>query len=299
MAGFCRNCGNPLADAQAFCTKCGTRVGEVSPQPQSAVAPSPTQAPPVAPAAPSVAAAPVVAPAKTGGGGTVLKILLAVVLVLFFFGAAGIASMMYIAYRVRQKAREMGINSHTFEQHKSTLSTTDVCALLPKEAVTQAIGVEVVRAEADPGSNPGCAYFVKGDAADLTAKHISQLHKKDMNKSQQETIENFGKAIFQGGAGQSGSAPSATEHPGEATVLVFNIDENAAALQIKLNRGALAGLGPMATSNIPDLGDEAFDAAGAMLIARKGDKLLRITYTTCPCDTDAVISLARKLLANL
>jgi hypothetical protein len=36
-----------------------------------------------------------------------------------------------------------------------------------------------------------------------------------------------------------------------------------------------------------------------MIMVRKGDKLIRIMYMSCPCNTDAVKPLAKQLAANL
>jgi hypothetical protein len=34
-----------------------------------------------------------------------------------------------------------------------------------------------------------------------------------------------------------------------------------------------------------------------MMLVRKGDTLIRITYISCPCNTDQIKPLARKLVA--
>ena len=73
-------------------------------------------------------------------------------------------------------------------------------------------------------------------------------------------------------------------------MISFSIDNNAAPLQMKLNRAALGHVGPVGLQAIPDLGDEAFDAYGAMMFVRKGDKLVRIMYMSCPCGTADVLA---------
>jgi uncharacterized Zn finger protein (UPF0148 family) len=296
MPGFCRNCGSPLADGQAFCVKCGTRVGEVSlpsagvPAPAAAV---PPPSPPVY-AAPAQSSAPV-APTKTS---PLVKILVAVVLVFVAFGAIAVAAMMYIGHRIHQKAEEFGLNRSPEEirESQAALSRIDGCALLSKADVTQAVKMDVVRAESTNG-NPGCTYSVSGDAADLTAKHISALHKNQLNKSQQENVENFGKTIFHGANSESNG--NVAEHPGEAPVFSFSIDNNAPQLQMRLYKATLGRLGPSVAPDIPNLGDEAFDGAGAMLFVRKGDNVVRIMYMTCPCGLDDVLPLARKIVDGL
>src|SRR5580704_16687772 len=116
MAGFCRNCGRPLADGQAFCDGCGTPaagppVRSAAPPPSSASTAPPAQRPQAAPQprphapAPQAAAA---APAKSGN--TLLKVLLIFVVVIFLFGAIGVASIWYVAHRAKQKIHEMGLD---------------------------------------------------------------------------------------------------------------------------------------------------------------------------------------------
>lgn len=300
MASFCTKCGARLNEGQGFCSGCGAATGASSAAQPSAPAPSAptTSATAVPPAAAPPVFAPVAAPAApaSSGGSTLAKILIAIVAVFVLLGAIGIASVVYIGYRVKKKAHEIGINSATFEQHAPTMRGVNACRLLPKEDVSQAIGIEIVRAEAATGSDPGCVYSVKGDAADMTAKHAALMQKNQTSKSDQDTIENFAKGIFHAQAQQDSSM---SDHPGETPAFAFGIDENNAQLQMRLNKGTLGTLGPFALSTIPDLGDEAFDVAGAMLFVRKGDKLVRIMYMTCPCHRDDVLPLARKIVDNL
>jgi hypothetical protein len=291
MAGFCRNCGSPLADGQGFCSKCGTRTGNA---PANAAAPPPAAAPPVY-ATPPVQAAPVAAVPRPSGMSTLAKILIALVIVFVVFGAAAVAGLMYVGHRVHQKATELGLNRPDGEQRASDaqLRHIDGCKLLPKSAVSAALHMDVVRAE-DNDNNTGCAYSVAGDPADLTAKHITALHKNEINQQQQNMVQDFARNIF-----KSGNTSGASEHPGEAPVLAYSIDNNAAQLQMKLNRATLGQIGPVGLVAIPGLGDEAFDAYGAMLFVRKGDKLVRIIYTSCPCAQEDVLPLARTIVAGL
>jgi hypothetical protein len=226
---------------------------------------------------------------------------LIVVGVIFVFGAIGIAGVVYVGYRAKQKLREMGLSSEHMHQHRADAlgRPVDGCKWLSKEDVSAAIGMTVVRAESTTGADVGCSYSVMGEVTELTMKHAMQLNKaqtKEMSKQDQEKMQEFGKTIL-GGAAGPGAGNS--EHPGEVVVMALGVDENAAQFQMKLNRGMLNGLGPMATQNVPDLGDEAFAAAGSMLFVRKGESLLRMTYTQCPCGTDEMIPLARKVAGAL
>jgi hypothetical protein len=299
MAGFCRNCGTPLGDGEAFCKKCGTPVAGAPTRAAAAVpaAPVPPASIPTASAAYAPAAAPVAtAPTRSS---PLLKILLIVVIVFFLFGAIGIASLMYVGYRVKQKANEMGLHvpsDRERAQQTAEMKSLDACSLLSKAEVSAAIGMEVVRAESDTGDTPGCTYSVMGDPADLTAKHVAQMHKGELDKKQQEMVENFGKSVFQSAQSEPGRTPSA--HPGEAPVLTFSVDASNAEFQLKLTRGTFGRLGP-GTVTILNLGDDNFDAYGAMLLVRKGDKLVRVMYMTCPCGTTEVVPLIRKVVAKL
>jgi zinc-ribbon domain len=311
MAGFCRNCGTALGDGQAFCVKCGTRVGDVA-QANVAAPTSPGAAPPVAAVPPAGGAAPPVAgvppaaysapaqgpPPASSGASALVKILIGVVIVFVVFGALAAGAMIYIGHRVHQKAQEMGLtrSSEELRESNAALRRIDGCALLSKADVGQAVKMEIVRAEAQSGDAPGCTYSVSGDPGELTAKHLASLQRNRMSKADQETMENFSKTVFHGTAA---TPASAGDHPGEAAVFSYSIDNKAAQLQMRLNKVALGGLGPGITPAIPNLGDEAFDAAGAMLFVRKGDKVVRIMYMTCPCGLDDVLPLARKIVDGL
>lgn len=297
MAAFCRNCGSPLADGQGFCAKCGTRVGDA---PANAVAAQPAAAPPppAAPvyATPPVQAAPVAAP-RPAGMSTLAKILIALVIIFVAFGAFASVALIYIGHRVHQKATELGLTRSDDERRVSDaeLRRIDGCSLLPKSMVSAAVKLEIVRAE-NPGEGaPGCVYDVAGDAADLTAKHIGAMHKAELNQQQQDMVQEFAKGVFKSG----NASQTASEHPGESPVLAFSIDNNAAQLQMRLNKGALGHIGPVGLQAVPDLGDEAFDAYGAMLFVRKGDKLVRIIYTSCPCALVDILPLAKKIADGL
>jgi hypothetical protein len=298
MAGFCRNCGTALGDGQAFCVKCGTRVGDVA-QATGTAPTSPGAAPPVAAVPPAAYSAPAqVPPPASSGASALVKILIGVVIVFVVFGALAAGAMIYIGHRVHQKAQEMGLTRSSEEMRESNaaLRRIDGCALLSKADVGQAVKMEIVRAEAQSGDAPGCTYSVSGDPGELTAKHLASLQRNRMSKADQETMENFSKTVFHGTAA---TPASAGDHPGEAAVFSYSIDNNAAQLQMRLNKAALGGLGPEITPAIPNLGDEAFDAAGAMLFVRKGDKVVRIMYMTCPCGLDDVLPLARKIVDGL
>ena len=81
---------------------------------------------------------------------------------------------------------------------------------------------------------------------------------------------------------------------GNVPVFVFGVDNTAAEAQMRLNAKVMGRLGPGQVS-IPGIGDEAMDESSAMMMVRKGDKLIRIMYSTCPCSVEAIKPLAKML----
>ena len=150
MARFCTKCGTALGDDVRFCLQCGTPV--VSPP---AAAPGP-----VSPAPAAVQAAgtgPGVAPAKSGN--TALKIIVVILAFFALITLLGIGSCVYLSYRVRKRAREF---SQTYRYDMSQSATSgraararDVCSLVTKEEVGEALGTTVSEAS---GGTTNCQY---------------------------------------------------------------------------------------------------------------------------------------------
>jgi hypothetical protein len=224
-------------------------------------------------------------------------VIVAVVLALFFVGGlAVVGGLWYVAHRVNQKVHQLSAAAGMSESSSSTgsmlgsLTHTDSCRLLSKEEVGTALGVEIV---ATKTIDAGCEYLAKGTAADMTARHMAALSSAHGTDSkQQEMIHKFAGGVFAAQSSQSQDAGS--DENGNTPVLVFSVDKSGAEAQMKATAGVMGVLGP-GQKPIAGIGDEAYDESGAMMLVRKGDKLIRITYTSCPCGTDAVKPLARKL----
>jgi zinc-ribbon domain len=292
MAGFCRNCGSPLEDGQGFCTRCGTPASgpprppippEAVPQPRPA-APRPL---------PQAAAA---APSKSGS--TLIKVLLVFFVVIFLFGAIGVAGIWFVAHRVKQKVHEIGLDDLSTENANRgpVLAGRDPCSLLSNADVGQAAKVEVIRAEASEGADPGCIYSVQAEVSDLVARHASLLHKEASTEAQRQQFESIAKNLFKGMNTEHTGTPS--NHPGEAPVFSFSVSNAGSVAQMNLNRMTFGRLGGGLVT-VPGLGDEALDIGGAMMLVRKGDKLVRVLYMMCPCATDDVVPLVKKLVAGM
>jgi len=154
--------------------------------------------------------------------------------------------------------------------------------------------MDVVRAEPIEGSDPGCQYSVMGEYVDLIAKHTALLQKEQTTDAQRQSIESFAKSIGQGANPQ----PANSAHPGESPVFLFSVGNNAAKAQISMTRAIFGRMGP-AFTELPEIGDEAFDIGGAMILARKGDKVVRIMYMMCPCTREDAVPLVRKIVSNM
>lgn len=316
MAGFCRNCGSPLADGQGFCTKCGTAASgpptRPAAQPPAAAgvpaAPRP-QAPPAQAATPPqprpqtpVATPQAVAAAPAKGGSTFVKILLALVAVVFIFGAIGVAGIWYVGHRLKQKAHEMGFDEISNTSQGPVLGGADPCGLLSKEDVGQMVKLEVVRAEQTRGQEVGCQYSVMGQYTDMVASHLAMVQKdmaqnqKDqLTEAQKQQIDEMTKSMFRSANAQQGNM---SRHPGESPVFLFGVGNTGAKAQMSMLRLAFGRMGP-AFTELPEIGDEAFDIGDAMILARKGDKIVHVMYMMCPCGRDDAVTLVRKIVGNI
>lgn len=311
MSAFCRNCGASVSDAVKFCGKCGTPT-----------AGPPVQGVPTNPSnsvnAPNVASPAPIASGQVAGGAAVgskgmstgAKIAIAAIVIIFVGGGVAVAGMVYAAHRVSQKFHAIvkgevagddspasGHGGGSSGSSASSGSLGNVCRYLSKEDVGAAIGVPIVRAVSQDN---GCNYFAKGTQAQMTAKHMSSMMAtKGADPQAQKMIEGITGALAQ--SFQTDKAEKSDADSGDGTVLVFNfsLDDNAAVEAMKLNRSAMQRVGGATTQDLPDIADEAFVTGDSSIIARKGDKLIRVMYMTCPCNTNAVEPLVQKLAAAL
>jgi hypothetical protein len=166
------------------------------------------------------------------------------------------------------------------------------CRFLSKEDVGRAIGVTIV---ATKTTVDGCEYLAQGTAGDMTAKHIAaMMASKGATAQQQQMFQTLSHSLLGGEQSQAdGSSP-----PVSTVVMAFTIDPNAAKTQMNTNESVLGAVGPGAKP-LTGIGDEAFDASGSIMMVRKGDKLIHITYSTCPCTIDAIKPLAKRLASSL
>jgi hypothetical protein len=307
MANFCVKCGSPLTSGP-FCTKCGTRSplqsgpaqpGSFPAQPAPAVSRGQTGAQPVEPAP----ATPQPALAKAGMS-SFAKFVIAAVVVIFVGGAAAaVVGLYYVAHRVSLRVHQvsdkvLGSDSDSSSSDNASSSDSsassdtslgDVCRFLSKEDVSKAIGVEIIRAQS---KDNGCSYIAKGTQADVMAKHASAITaSRGADKKTQQLVQQFAGGMFN--QFQSERPQSEWDKSGEVLVFNFSVDQHAAEAQMRLNAKVMGRIGDM--QDLPGIGDQAFVSGDGMIMVRKGDKLVRIMYLTCPCGTEAVKPLAKEI----
>jgi hypothetical protein len=307
MARFCDKCGTHLNDSSSFCPACGAPV--VSPSaaaasPYQEVPQQPAYTAPVQPYAPPVQGyvppARVVTPApaaKGGSGSSALKIVLIVLVILVVCALGVVGSIVYLGHKVvtklENKAAEVGLSTHG-PGTTTPVFQGDPCRFLTKAEVSKAIGLAITGTRSDEG---GCEYLARGTAASMTSKHLSAIMgKSGADRETQDKIEKFAEGVFD--TQQKNAEAADPGSAGETSVLSISFDQNSAQSQMKLDSKVLGALGPASgSSNLQGIGDEAFVAANGMMLVRKGDTLIRITYVSCPCSTEQIEPLAKKLAA--
>ncbi len=263
----------------------------------------------------------------TTKGSPLTKILIGFAVVVIAVGALAAGGVYYVVYRVKQKVHEVAHDagltsssdsssnsggslmgsiskavsgSSSSDDGSSTSSgnsggiSGDPCRLLSKEEVGAAIGVQIVATESADG---GCSYLAQGNSADMTAKHMAAMAKtKGADEKSQQLVQGLAGGLFK--SFQSEGHDTGMDKDGKVPVFMFGVDNKSAETQMQLNEKVLGRLGP-GQVGIPGIGDQAFDEADAMMMVRKGDKLIRIMYSTCPCSTEAIKPLAKTLADRL
>ena len=251
---------------------------------------------------------------------TLLKVVVAFVLLIFVGGALGLAGLWYAAQKIKEKAHAAAVQaiggspaaSSGLGQMLSGVAGLkaddnteafkgDPCRFLSTAEVSQAVGIQVIRAE---GEDDHCTYIAHGDPADMTAKHTtSMLAGMGAPPSAQKQLGQFASAFFaQQEAGDKDLRKAAAS--GEVPVLAVSFTSGNAEAEMKMNRGAFThitgGAGTAAstgTGTLDGIGDDAYVAGAGMLLVRKGNTVAHYMYVQCPCNTDNIKPLA-KLVAS-
>jgi hypothetical protein len=312
MATFCGKCGSPLADQAVFCGGCGLPVPPKSQAPAWSASPVPS-AGGLAPATGSTAPASVLAgttPA-TKSSNSLLKVGLVLVGIILVGGLAALGAVYYAVHKVSDKIHSASqqalgdskpsggglstlLSGNSDAQSQSSSDSArpggDLCRFLSKEDVSASTGTKVIRADPSPD---GCVYIANGDPADALTKHMGgMLQKKGADPKSQEMLQKFAGGLFKQQE-QSDKDLSAEAKKGEIPVVTVSFSSGGHGVsEMKLNRKFMTQLG---STDLPGIGDEAFNSADGMMTVRKGNNMFRIMYISCPCTIDAITPLAQKI----
>ncbi len=253
-----------------------------------------------------------------------VKILVGFLVVVIVLGALAAGGVYYVVYRVKQKVHEVtrnvpGLGSSSDSESSSGGSvlgsiskmvsgngsasaettsnggiTGNPCRLLSREEVGRAIGVTIVATQPSDG---GCSYLAQGNSGDMTAKHMAaMMGTKGADAKTQQMIQSLTGGLAK--SFQTEGHDTGMDSNGNVPVFMFGVDNNSADAQMQVNSKVLGSLGP-GQQTVVGIGDQAFDEAGAMMMVRKGDKLIRISYSTCPCSVENIKPLAKMLVDRL
>jgi hypothetical protein len=126
----------------------------------------------------------------------------------------------------------------------------------------------------------------------MTSKHIDATIKQGgTTADQQQTIQQITNMLKPKKDANQPVDPNAT-----TIVLMMDVDAEDARVTMKIFKSLL---GNQPGREKISIGDEAFDAQGSILMVMKNGHLIRFTYATCPCGTDAIKPLAKKVADQL
>jgi hypothetical protein len=178
-------------------------------------------------------------------------------------------------------------------------ATTGSCKLLSADAVTRTLHVQIVRVEPSAQDANVCEYSIKGKPSSAATDHsiamAGAMQGQALDPAAQKLMQGFGGLVL-GGADEDAAKKHDIRHPGETPALVLDVHTGDAATEMRLNRQALGSFSPV--TPIQGLGDEAFETSNSFLLIRKGTRVIRLTYTGCPCASQDVVTLARQFIGS-
>jgi hypothetical protein len=267
------------------------------------------------------------APPAPGKSNTLLKVGIALVAVIAIGGMLALAAAIYVGHKVSEKAH--AVTRQVLGDDKPSAAgglaamlknaagsdddsefKGDPCRFLSKEDVSHAVGVTIVRTQAQ---DAGCSYIAHGDPADMTSKHMaamatSQVAAKGetVDPKTQQMMEQITGAFFKQQE-SSDKGLSAQAASGEVPILTVSFSSGNAELEMKMNRMAFNHVAStdgkstdqIATGDLSGIGDDAYEMGGTGLIIRKGKVVAHFMFPYCPCSVDAVKPLASKLASQL
>jgi hypothetical protein len=185
-----------------------------------------------------------------------------------------------------------------FASSPAVAAGADLCKIASPAVVSKALHATIVRAEAPEGPDAGCEYSAKGTPVNSTTNHAIAMANGVQGASMDPQSTKIISGFFNGVLGDaSAKQEKQARHPGEIPMLVFSVSTGNAQEQMKLNRDTMGRMWKVTT--VPNLGDEAIETSGSMLMVRKGDKFIQFLYTQCNCASQDLIPLAKQIVAGL
>lgn len=282
MTTFCSNCGKPLTGA--FCTACGSG------------------APSTATVAPAAAAA---------GGSSATKIILIVVGVLVLLGGMGVAGLVYVGYRAKQKIAQLkqdyGVTETATRSYPPAKGSG--CPMLEGQQAAGILGVAVERVEfeaAGPDGSEWCRYFVSASE-----------RKRLMKATIAAGVRGAGKADAKSGADDveklvGGMLGAAIEAAGDnkAGEFAFSLQvwrtggramwDKMEVSKADVKNATGVDFAGMATQQIDGIGDRAMVLPGGhSIMVLKGDAFFLIGFQQFVPGKEKTIALARAAVARV
>lgn len=309
MANFCTNCGATVGGP--FCTACGAAAPV---QQQAAYQPGP------GPMNTPVARAP--------GGGSAAKIILIVVGAVVLMGAIGVAGLVYVGYRAKQKIAELkneyGIDGASSSGAAASGGTAGRaanfppskgagCQYLQGQEAARILGIAVERVEFNPSGADGaaeCKYWVTAaERRKLLGSEIASGFGKlgkENEKDQTAAFENLlggalGAVIEANGENKSDEAAfvlSVSRTGGRVTweKLAF-IKSESKDIPVE---GNLVNLLGQAVAPVEGIGDKAaLLPAGHSMIVLKGDAFFALGFKQFVPGREKTTELAKIVVGRL
>src|ERR1700676_2119055 len=304
MASFCRFCGAP--DPGVFCGKCGKAVSGGAPaRPASHAPPAPLPPP-----------SQTLAPAK-GGGGSVLKILLFILGGFLLVAVVGVAGVVYVGYRAKQKfdqvkgeylpTRDSG-NVRPVAAMKAP--TGNGCPVLSWQEASEILGIEWQSVNYSLGADDGgaCDFTTTPEERQRFGQRqlAAGLGGISDAKNEQDTQKEV-QRLFAGAINTVANAqvPAGDKDANDGIHIQF-VRKNGGQAWAKFDQmqagakvvsgasGSQIGLTP-----IEGVGDKAYTfPAGIAVTALKGDAFFGMNFFAWP-GQDKAVALAKRVADHL
>jgi hypothetical protein len=299
MASYCRFCGAPISGP--ICGQCGKGVSEGAPA-QPASQPSPQ------PSAP--------APAKAAGGNAA-KILLILAGSILLLGAVGVAGVVYVGYRAKQKFEQVKseyLPTRDSESSRPVASMKppagDGCPILSWQEASEVLGIEWERVSYSSGPDNGgaCDFSTTPAERQRFGEHqlaagLSAMSDAKSKQDEQREVQRMFAGLVNTLA--NAQVPAGDKDANDGIHIQFVRKQGAQAwtkfdqLQggakvVSSVSGSQIGMTP-----IDGLGDKAYVLpAGVGVMVLKGDAFFGITFFAWP-GQDKAVALAKRVAGHL